>query len=99
MSERVKIKRSEGIPIDMSNWYENRRKREEEENKIKTEERLTEKTRIDQIKCPVCKSTEKIHHIKRNSNGVYGPGRSSWIEEEYLICKGCGVHYSDTTKI
>lgn len=97
-SKRVKIKRTEGTPIDMSHWYENQRKREEAENKKRAEEKLAEETRINQIECPVCKSTGKIHYVKRNSNGIMGPGHSSWVTEEYLICKSCGIHYSDVSK-
>lgn len=98
-SRRVKIKRTEGTPIDMSGWYERRRLQEEGERNRKIEEQRLEKERIDTIQCPVCKSTDKIHHIKRQSNGIYGPGHSSWVTENYLICKNCGVHYSDISKI
>lgn len=97
-SKRVKIKRTEGTPIDMSNWYENRKKQELAEQERKRLESEKEKNRIDEITCPVCKSTDKIHHIKRQSNGVYGSGYSSWVTENYLICKSCGIHYSDISK-
>jgi len=98
-SKRVKIKRTEGTPIDMSNFWTNRKKQELAEQERKQKEREEEKERINKIECPVCKSTDKIHHIKRNSNGIMGPGHSSWVVEEYLICKGCGIHYSDTSKL
>lgn len=98
-SKRVKIKRTEGTPIDMSNFYANQKKREQAELERKRLEAEQEKNRIGEIKCPVCKSTDKIHHIKRQSNGIYGPGHSSWVTENYLICKSCGVHYSDVSKI
>lgn len=98
-SKRIKIGGIEGTPIDMSNWYKNRKNQELAEQERKQKEREREKERIDKIECPVCKSADKIHHIKRNSNGIMGPGHSSWITEEYLICKDCGVHYSDISKI
>ena len=99
MSGRVKIEPSGNwTPIDMRSVYidmEESRKREEEQKRI---ERENEEIRINNIQCPLCKSTDKHHYIKRDSNGVMGPGFSSWITEEYLICKGCGVHYSDLKK-
>lgn len=98
-SKRVKIKRTEGTPIDMSLVHINMKKREEAELERKRLEREEEEKRINSIKCPLCTSTNKINHVKRGSNGIYGPGHSSWITEEYLICKDCGVHYSDLYKI
>lgn len=98
MKKRIKLERTKGTPIDMSNFWENQKKREQAEMERKRLEAEQEKNRIDGIKCPVCKSTDKIHHIKRNSNGIFGPGHSSWIVDEYLICKGCGVHYHDISK-
>jgi transposase-like protein len=98
-SKRLKIKPTDSIPIDMFNWYENKKKREQEELEKKRLETKQEEARINNIKCPVCKSSDKIHHIKRQSNGIYGPGHSSWVTENYLICKSCGVHYSDVSKI
>jgi uncharacterized protein YbaR (Trm112 family) len=74
------------------------KKREQAELERKRLEAEQEKARIDEIKCPVCKSTDTIHHIKRQNNGIYGPGSSSWVTEEYLICKSCCVHYSDISK-
>lgn len=97
-TKRVKIKQSEGTPIDMSNFWINRKKQELDEQERKQKERKQEEERINNIECPICKSTDKIHHIKRNSNGIMGPGHSSWVTEEYLICKSCGVHYSDISK-
>ena len=100
MSKRIKIEPSgDWTPIDMRSIYtdmEESRKREEEEKRIEIE---NETSRINSIPCPACKSTDKHHYIKRDSNGVMGPGFSSWITEEYLICKSCGIHYSDVTKL
>lgn len=100
MSKRFKIKGSENwTPIDRSQVYKNMeesRKREEEQIRI---EREKEELRINKIKCPTCKSTDKINHIRRDNNGIVGPGSNSWVIEQYLICKSCGIHYSDITKI
>ena len=100
MSKKFNFKRSENwTPIDMSQVYKNMeesRKREEEQIRI---EREKEELRINKIKCPICKSTDKINHIRRDNNGIMGSGFNSWVIEQYLICKSCGIHYSDVTKI
>lgn len=98
-SKRIKIGGIQGIPIDMSNFWENRKKQEQEEQERKRKEKEQEEERINKIECPVCKSIDKIHHIKRNDNGIIGSGHSSWVVEEYLICKGCGIHYCDIEKL
>jgi len=99
MSKRVKIEGIEGEPLDMSNfWADSIKRKEEEEERKRTEEAL-EQERIDKINCPVCKSTNKIQRIKRKSNGIMGPGHSSWITDEYLVCRDCGIHYDDVSKL
>ena len=70
----------------------------EEQERKRTEETL-EQERIDKINCPVCKSINKIQRIKRKSNGIMGPGHSSWITDDYLVCRRCGIHYDDVTKL
>jgi len=98
-TKRVKLERTEGTPVDLSNWYANQKKRELAEQERKQKEREQEEERISKIECPVCKSTDKIHHIKRQSNGIYGPGHSSWITDNYLVCRNCGIHYNDINKL
>ena len=99
MSKRVKIENNwKAETLDLTSWYESQKKQKLEEQERKRKEEALEQERIDKINCPVCKSTDKIHHIKRNSNGIMGSGHSSWITDEYLICKGCGIHYSDIKK-
>lgn len=98
MSKRVKIEGIKGEPLDMSNFWTDSIKRKEEEQERERKEREQEEERINKIECPICKSTDKIHHIKRNNNGIIGHGYSSWVTEEYLICKGCGIHYDDISK-
>ena len=85
-------------PIDMSKVYADQKKREEEDYKRYKEEIEAENKRIDKIRCPFCGAKEKEHYVNTGTNGVIGPGRSSWLIEEYYICKGCGVHYSDLNK-
>jgi transposase-like protein len=58
-----------------------------------------EEQRINKIECPSCQSTNKKHIVKRNNNGVFGPGFSSWITDEYFVCKDCGTRFEDLTKI
>jgi uncharacterized protein YbaR (Trm112 family) len=100
ISKRQVIKRdlTKIESIDWSNFLENQKKQKEEELKIKQEEENKEKKRIEKIKCPVCKSIEKAHYVKRKNNGIIGPGFNSWVKEEYLICQNCGIHYSDLKK-
>ena len=99
MSKRVKFEGLKGEPIDLSNFYKDKLEREQKELEERRKEEELEKERINKIECPLCKSTDKIHHIKRNNNGIIGSGYSSWITDEYLICKSCGIHYSDITKL
>jgi transposase-like protein len=99
MSKRIKFPGITGETIDFSNFWADVNKRKEQEEELKRKMEEQEVVRINEIKCPVCKSTDKIHYIKRNNNGIIGPGFSSWITEEYLICKSCGIHYNDITKL
>ena len=99
MSKRVKFEGLKGEPIDLSNFYKDKLEREQKELEEKRKEEELEKERINKIECPLCKSTNKVHHIKRDNNGVIGPGFSTWVTDEYLICKSCGIHYSDITKL
>ena len=99
MSKRVKIEGIKGEPIDMSNFWADTIKRREDEQELKRKEREQEEERINNIECPICKSTDKIHHIKRNSNGIMGPGHSSWVTDDYLVCRSCGIHYDDVSKL
>ena len=71
---------------------------EEEEAKMKLLASEKEKDRIAKIECPNCKSADKSMYELRGNNGIIGSGYSSWIKEAYLICKDCGIHYSDIKK-
>jgi len=99
MSKRVKIEGLKGEPLDMSNFWADSIKRKEEEEERKRKEEELEQERINNIECPVCKSTDKIQRIKRKSNGVMGPGFSSWVTDDYLVCRDCGIHYDDVSKL
>jgi len=61
-------------------------------------EKEKEQERINQMKCPSCKSSFKEHVIKSESNGVFGPGYYSHVTEEYYVCKECGIMYKDLNK-
>ena len=67
--------------------------------KITIKEKEQEEERINKIECPVCKSTDKIQRIKRKTNGIIGPGHSSWVTDDYLVCRSCGIHYDDVSKL
>lgn len=86
------IETSLGVDPD---WYEKHLLAERE---AKEKAKKIEQERIDNIKCPSCKSTSKKHIVKTDSNGIIGPGYCSWIIEEYFVCKECGTMYKDINK-
>lgn len=71
-----------------------REKKEKEEKAIKEEE-----DRINAIKCPSCKSTNKQLNEKRDSNGIIGYGYQSWVVDAYFVCKECGTMFKDLKKM
>lgn len=77
------------------NWYTNWLK-EYEESKKKAEE--IEKKRIDDMKCPVCKSTDKGFVSHGKDNGIFGPGYHYSETDSYWVCHKCGVMYKDLNK-
>lgn len=81
--------------LDIGDFGARVKEQERLEWEKKKKKEQEEKERINKIPCPVCKSTNKHHHTKYQNNGVYGPGASSWLVEEYLICLSCGVHFSN----
>lgn len=81
--------------INDPDWF---KKAMEEENRIKEEKKKEEQKRIDNLKCPCCKSTNKKHIVKSNDNGIFGPGYKSWVIEEYFTCLDCGVMFKDVEK-
>jgi len=85
-----------GKPVDLDpDWYEKHLKAERE---AKEKARKEKEDRIKKIKCPSCKSTSKEHIEKRDDNGIIGPGYSSWIIDEYYVCKKCGTMFKDLNK-
>jgi transposase-like protein len=68
-------------------------------NKAFREAKEAEEQRIAAIQCPTCKSTDKEHIIKSDSNGVCGPGYHSWIIDEYFVCNECGTMFKDLSKL
>ena len=47
------------------------------------------------LKCPVCKLSDTYDASVRGSNGVYGPGRSSWVQFEAWCCNKCGAMFRE----
>ena len=94
--EKLKEKGIISESIEFScDWYE---KHIEEEEVAAKAAQLKEENRIKELKCPLCYSTHKEHIIKSESNGIIGPGYSSWILDEYFVCKNCGIMYKDISK-
>lgn len=102
-SKRVKInfKTINGLegfkPLEID--WEARRKEQQEQieadKKRYEEEVAIEAKRVKKMCCPACKGTEKNRIRKTENNGVYGPGCRSWVVDDYYICLGCGVHFTD----
>lgn len=103
MSKRVKINFNNingdnWKKLDVGDFNTRLKERQKLERESKQKEKEKEVERIKTIKCPACKSTNKHHHQKYGSNGIMGPGRTSWLVEDYLICLDCGIHFNDVNK-
>jgi transposase-like protein len=95
--EKLREKGIESKPLDIDpDWYG---KHLREKARLEEEARKKEADRIKKIKCPSCKSTSKNHVVKRNDNGIFGPGYASWIIDEYFVCNKCGTMFKDMEKI
>jgi hypothetical protein len=79
-------------------YAENYQDRIDRKNKEYLETKEKEEARIALIECPSCKSTDKEHIIESNSNGIIGPGYSSWVTNEYFVCNNCGTMFKDISK-
>jgi transposase-like protein len=89
---KADIEAFKNLPAD---WYEQRVAKRNAEIEA---EKKAEEDRIAKIECPSCHSTSKEHVVKRNDNGIIGPGYSSWIIDEYFVCKKCGTMFKDMNK-
>jgi transposase-like protein len=103
MSKRTKINFNtiNGLdwgPLDVGDFGARLKEQQRLEQESKRKKEEEEKERINKIPCPVCKSTNKHHHTKYENNGIMGPGYSSWLVDEYLVCLQCGIHFSDLRK-
>jgi transposase-like protein len=43
--------------------------------------------------CPACKSLNIQLVEKQESNGIIGPGFSSWVVDSYYSCQDCGCRF------
>lgn len=84
--------------VDMTKVWEDIKKSEEESKKKYEKEVEKENKRIEKLECPCCKSKIKERHIQSSNNGIYGSGFHSTTIEDYYICSGCGVHFTDLNK-
>lgn len=85
-------------PLNPSIYFESIREQEEKVQKEYEEEMKEEEIRLTNLPCPLCKSLDKHLHIDYSSNGIYGPGSSSRIINEYYICNECGILFKDLKK-
>ena len=95
--EKLREKGIVGKSIDF-NFAKSYQERIDAKNKAYIEAKEKEEARIALITCPSCKSTDKEHIIKSDSNGVCGPGYHSWIIDEYFVCNNCGTMFKDLSK-
>jgi uncharacterized protein YbaR (Trm112 family) len=100
MKKKLKSIINEGKPIniDWEKHYQEKKEREELYRMEREKAAKREQERVENMECPVCKSTKKEKVVKSENNGIFGPGYSSRITEEYLVCKSCGVMYKDLQK-
>ena len=90
--------------LDSTKIYEQRRKELEKEVK-ESEERYKretgeEKTRIEKLKCPCCKSVKKTPVTITHRDGPLVCGGRNNVEKlaDYNVCQNCGVMYVDLKK-
>lgn len=98
LAKEGKKKAIEWAPVDPEEMQKRFKEAFERDKQQKEEHIRQEQQRITDLQCPACKSTNKNHHEKRNDNGIIGPGYSSWIIEEYYVCKECGCMFKDLNK-
>jgi len=84
--------------IDTDKLFESMKEQQNLSQKKYELEMKEESERISNLCCPLCKSNNKHLHIDYSSNGIYGPGSSSRIINEYYICNECGILYRDLKK-
>jgi uncharacterized protein YbaR (Trm112 family) len=56
------------------------------------------KAKLEGLICPCCKGTNIHLSQQRDSNGIMGPGFSSWVTSENFVCLTCGVMFLDVRK-
>lgn len=105
-SKRVKIKSqfaTEGELLEfeknVDKAFDAHLKFEEERKRKQKELNDIESQRVADLSCPSCKSKEKQLHQHTTNNGIIGSGFKRTIHNEYYICLGCGIHYTDVYKL
>lgn len=54
---------------------------------------MRSKLYIAGLPCPACKSNETEPKELRSNNGILGPGYASWVDNQWMSCKRCGVRF------
>lgn len=52
----------------------------------------------EKLKCPLCASENIKDESTYQSNGIYGPGRSSWKTFDVRCCQDCGILFKPVKK-
>lgn len=53
------------------------------------------KKRLEGVVCPLCKGDNIVEKNLYKSNGIIGPGHSSYSLLTYLVCKNDGVMFEN----
>lgn len=102
MSKRFNINMDEILKnskfIDPSEYHKKRDEARKAEEERYSKDLKDENLRVENMECPLCRSTEKERRVSSISNGVMGPGYNSRKIADHYICMSCGIHYSDLNK-
>jgi transposase-like protein len=96
--EKEDIEELKSIWMDPGKIFKELKEQEDLSQELYELEVKEENMRISNLCCPLCKSNNKHLHIDYSSNGIYGPGSSSRIINEYYICNECGILFKDLKK-
>lgn len=92
------VEELKSIWMDPSKIFKELKEQQDLSEELYNAQMKEEEERIFNLCCPLCKSNDKYLHIDYSTNGVYGPGSSSRVTNEYYICNECGILFKDLHK-
>jgi len=96
--EKEDIEELKSIWMDPSKIFKELKEQQDLAEELYNAQMKEEFERISNLCCPLCKSLDKYLHIDYSTSGIYGPGGSSKIHNEYYICNECGILFRDLKK-